>query len=193
MGGLDRDAILFTLVADLSMEETYMRATIALLCLSLLSSSALAQQSRETVTVGAWNIATTYKADKFDNCTMSRSVSDLEITFVRNQDGLLLLLDSPKWKLERGKAYTVQLTAGFQTVDAKALAETKGVTIALADRPFNVKLRTANALEVRGEGATLRVPLDQSTAALDRLELCFEKNGREGPETNPFVAPNRKP
>jgi hypothetical protein len=66
-------------------------------------------------------------------------------------------------------------------------------SVALADRPFNEKLRTASVLEVRGEGATLHVPLDKSTAALERLELCFEKNGREGPETNPFVAPNRTP
>jgi hypothetical protein len=29
--------------------------------------------------------------------------------------------------------------------------------------------------------------------ALERLDMCFEKNVREGPETNPFVAPSRKP
>ena len=63
------------------------------------------------------------------------------------------------------------------------MAESKSVTIALSERPFNEKLRTASILEVRGEGATLRVPLDKSMAALERLELCFEKNGREGPET----------
>lgn len=172
-----------------------MRTIITFLCMSLLISSACAQQSQESqiVSVGPWDIATTYKADKFDNCTMTRSVDNLGIGFVRTQDGLLLLLDSPQWKLERGKAYSVRLVAGSQSVDASALAETKGVTIALADRPFNAKLRTANALEVRGEGATLRVPLDKSTAALDRLELCFEKNGRENPETNPFVAPSRRP
>jgi len=59
-------------------------------------------------------------------------------------------------------------------VDAKALAESRGVTIALADRPFNGRLRSANALDVRGEGTTLHVPLDKS-AAFDRLDLCFEK------------------
>ena len=46
---------------------------------------------------------------------------------------------------------------------------------------------------MRGEGATLRVPLDKSAIAFDRLELCFERNSRESPETNPFVAPTRKP
>ena len=106
---------------------------------------------------------------------------------------MLLLLDSPKWKLERGKAYTVRLTAGGHSVEAKALAETKGVTVAVADRSFNARLRIANALEVRGDGATLHVPLDKSALALERLEMCFERNVREGAETNPFVAPSRRP
>jgi hypothetical protein len=176
------------------MEET-MRTIVALACLTILTPSALAQQPRDiqTVTVGSWSIATTYNADKFESCTMTRSAAGLGVVFVRNQDGLLLLLDSPKWKLERGKAYSVHLIAGSQSVEAKALAESKAVTIALAERPFNEKLRTANVLEVRGEGARINVPLDRSAAALERLDLCFEKNSRESAETNPFVAPSRKP
>jgi hypothetical protein len=70
------------------------------------------------------------------------------------------------------------------------LAETKSVTIALEDSRLNSKLRLANVFEVRGEG-TLRVPLDRSAAAFERLEACFTK--RETAETNPFVAPDRKP
>jgi hypothetical protein len=172
-----------------------MRTTISFACLVLLMSPALGEQmqERQTIVVGPWSIATTYKADKFESCTMSRSASGLGISFIRNQDGLLLNLDSTKWKLERGNAYTVRLAAGSQSVDAKALAETKGVTIAFADRPFNDNLRKANFLEVRGEGSTIRVPLDGSTMALDRLEACFEKNGRDSRETNPFVAPSRRP
>ena len=171
-----------------------MRTIIVLFGITLSISPALAQQPQnQTVAVGSWNIATTYKADKFDNCTMSRTIADLGVSFVRTEDGLLLVLDSPKWKLERGKAYSVRLTAGTQSVDAKALAESKCVTVALADRPFNGRLRSANALDVRGEGTTLRVPLDKSAAAFDRLDLCFEKNGRESADTNPFIAPNRKP
>ena len=172
-----------------------MRTTLPFACLVLLMSPALGQQSqeRQTVNVGPWSIVTTYKADKFESCTMSRSAPGLGISFIRNQDGLLLNLDSTKWKLERGNAYTVRLAAGSQSVDAKALAETKGVTIAFADRSFNENLRKAHVLEVRGEGDTIRVPLDGSTLALDRLEACFEKNGREGRETNPFVAPSRRP
>jgi hypothetical protein len=175
--------------------EYKMRTIVSFACLVLLMSPALGQQSqeRQTVVVGPWNIATTYKAEKFESCTMSRSASGLGISFIRNRDGLLLNLDSTNWKLERGNAYTVRLAAGSQSVDAKALAETKGVTIAFADRSFNDNLRKANFLEVRGEGSTIRVPLDGSTLALDRLEACFEKNGREGRETNPFVAPSRRP
>jgi hypothetical protein len=164
-----------------------------LVFLMFLTSAALAGQLRESVSVGPWEIATTYKADKFDNCTMTRTVEDVGISFVRTRDGLSLLLDSQKWKLERGKVYSVRLAAGSQSVEAKALAETRGVTVTLADRPFNERLRISNLLAVRGEGATIRVPLDKSGAALARLDLCFEKNGLAGPETNPFVAPNRKP
>jgi hypothetical protein len=171
-----------------------MRLALLAIVISHTPSSSLAQpQSSQTTTVGPWEIATSYKADKFDACVMSRSAAGLGISFSRAQDGLLLLLDSPKWKLDRGKAYSVRLAAGSQAVDAKALAETKNVTVALSDRQFNGKLRSANVLEVHGEGATLRVPLDGSAAAFDRLETCFEKNSRESAETNPFVAPDRKP
>jgi hypothetical protein len=72
-------------------------------------------------------------------------------------------------------------------VEAKALAESKDVTVALVDRLLNEKLRTANVLEVLGEGATLRVPLEGSAAAFARLDECFDKNSREGVEANPFA------
>jgi hypothetical protein len=148
---------------------------------STLSSNAQSQSS-QTTTVGPWEIATSYKADKFSACVMNRSAAGLGISFMRAQDGLLLVLDSPKWKLDRGKAYTVRLVAGSQSMEAKALAETRGVTVALADRPFNGKLRTATVLDVRGEGATLQVPLDGSAAAFERLEACFEKIVERAPK-----------
>ena len=169
-----------------------MRRSAALSFVILLAASAVAQAEDEIITVGPWTIATSSKADKFDSCTMSRSTGDINVSFVRADDGLALLLDSSKWRLERGRAYAVTLAAGQRSVDARALAETRGVTIALADRPFNEGMRTANVLEVRGEGTTLRVPLDGSIAALARLEACFVNNSREGSDTNPFVAPNRK-
>jgi hypothetical protein len=174
-------------------KEGTMRTPVALSLATSLATSAMAYAEEQTVTVGPWTIAASYKGDKFEDCSMSRSTAELDIRFLRAQDGLLLLLDSQKWKLERGKAYTVLLVAGSQSGEAKALAESKAVTIALVDRVFNKGLRTAGVLEVRGEGATLRVPLDGSTAALGRLEVCFDKNSRAGVETNPFVAPSRKP
>src|ERR1700721_4332540 len=100
---------------------------------STLSSNAQSQSS-QTTTVGPWEIATSYKADKFDACVMNRSTTGFGISFMRAQDGLLLLLDSPKWKLDRGKAYPVRLVAGSQSVEAKPLAETGGVRVGLAHR-----------------------------------------------------------
>jgi hypothetical protein len=158
---------------------------------STLSSNAQSKSS-QTTTVGPWEIATSYKADKFDACVMNRSAAGFGMSFMRAQDGLLLLLESSKWKLDRGKAYTVRLVAGSQSVEAKAFAETRGVTVALADRPFK-SFEQQTVLDVRGEGATLQVPLDGSAVAFERLEACFEKNSRERAETNSFVAPDRKP
>ena len=169
-----------------------MRTSIALLSVIFLSTSALAEpRDNQTVTVGPWAIATHYKTDKFESCSMSRSAGELGITFIRSQDGLVVLLDSPKWKLNKGKAYPVRLVAGSRSIDAQALAETKNVTIALEDSRLNSTLRVVSIFEVRGAGATLRVPLDGSAAAFERLETCFGK--RETAETNPFVAPSRKP
>jgi hypothetical protein len=189
-----------TLEADLPqqitpriLKEEPMRGPLALSVAATVATSAMTYAEEQTVTVGPWTIAASYKGDRFDNCSMSRSVPELDITFARSQDGLLLLLGSQKWKLDPGKAYTVRLIAGPRVMDAKALAEPKAVTIALADRARNEGLRIANVLEVKGEGATLRVPLDGSTAALARLEACFDKNSRSGIDTNPFVAPSRKP
>lgn len=172
-----------------------MRTALALPFLVMAVFPALSSiaQSQSGTTVGPWEIATSYKAGKFEACLMNRTAAELGISFSRAQDGLVLFLDSPKWKLDRGKAYPVRLVAGPQSSEAKALADTKSVTVALADRPFNGKLRTASVLEVRGDGATLRVPLDGSSAAFERLETCFDKNSRESAETNPFVAPDRKP
>ena len=53
-------------------------------------------------------------------------------------------------------------------------------------------LRAANVFMVEGAGSTIRIPLDQSRAALDRLDNCLTKNSR-ALETNPFVAPPRQP
>jgi hypothetical protein len=83
-----------------------MRASFAALFVILLTTSAFAQsRDSETVIVGRWAIATTYKAEEFESCTMGRSAGELGITFVRERDGLLVVLNSPKWKLNRGKEF----------------------------------------------------------------------------------------
>jgi hypothetical protein len=153
----------------------------------------MAYAEGQTIMMGPWTIATSYKGEKLNSCSIDRSAAELSITFVRAQDGLMLFLESNKWKLENGKAYPVRLVAGSRSVEAKALAESKAATIALTDRALNERLRTADVLEVRGEAASLRVPLDGSTAALRRLETCFQENGQGGVEANPFVAPSRRP
>jgi hypothetical protein len=170
-----------------------MRSSIALSFVLSLTVIVGARAEDQAVAVGPWMIATSSRGEKFDGCTMSRSTGDLDVSFIRDQDGLTLLLGSSKWRLARGKAYPVTVVAGSWSVEAKASAETKGVAIALTDRSLNEGIRAANVLEVMGEGATLRVPLDGSAAALTRLETCFAKNSRQNPDTNPFVAPNRKP
>ena len=103
-----------------------------------------AHLEEQTVTVGPWTISTSYKSDNFDGCAMSRSTEGMDVTFLRTRDSLLLFLQSQKWNLERGKAYTVRLMAGSRSVEAKALAESKAVTIALADRSLNERLSTVD-------------------------------------------------
>jgi len=80
-----------------------MRSPVAIYLALFSATSVIAHAQDQTLSVGPWTIATSFKADKFDSCTMSRSTNDLDATFVRTRDGLLLLLDSSKWKLERGR------------------------------------------------------------------------------------------
>ena len=76
-----------------------MRTPFALFFVTFLTTSVLAEpqpRDNQTVAVGPWAIATIYKADKLESCTMSRPAGELGITFVRTQDGLAALLDSRK-------------------------------------------------------------------------------------------------
>ena len=113
---------------------------------------------------------------------MSRSDSDPRISFVRAQDGLSLILESKKWKLDRGKSYPVHLTAGSRSVNATAVAETNSVNITLADTKLNSRLRSANNLQLHVKGTMLQMPLHSSSIAFERLEECF--NTGEAPERN---------
>src|SRR6478672_9777993 len=97
--------------------EKAMRATIALSFALLLTRPVMVWAEDQAVAVGPWTIVTSSRGDKFDSCTMSRSSNDLEVSFIRDQDGLILPLGSAKWRLEKGKLYPVTLVAGFWSVE----------------------------------------------------------------------------
>jgi hypothetical protein len=154
---------------------------------------AFAAEESKSDTIGPWEIEATFKADKFDRCSINRKLDDdIVATFVRNGEGLALELESPNWKLERGKQYPVKMNLGPLSFDTEVAAEPNSVSMEVKDKKFAAGLRTASALNVVAAGATIRVPLDKSTVAFDRLEQCVEKNNR-AVETNPFVAPARRP
>lgn len=167
-------------------------ASLAAASLTLPPLAFAAEESKSD-TIGPWEIEATFKADKFDRCTIQRSLpDDIVATFVRTGDGLVLELESPNWKLERGQHYPVKMTLGTLSFDTDVAAEPNAVSMDVKDKKFVAGLRNANALNVVAAGATIRVPLDSSTAALDRLEQCVEKNSK-AVQTNPFVVPARQP
>jgi hypothetical protein len=160
-----------------------------------LLSPALAQRAEESKSdkIGPWEIEATFKGDRFDRCSISRTLDDdVTVDLTRTEDGMTLTLASPNWKLERGKRYPVRMNLGGQSWDTEVAADPGAVSIDIEDKRFSAGLRAASTLNVVGAGSTIRVPLDQSRAALDRLEECYEKNNR-AVETNPFVAPSRQP
>lgn len=168
---------------------------LAVIAIVFLPAIAHAQQVAESKSenIGPWEIEATFKGDKFDRCSISRTLQDeVEVTFIRNGDGLTLNLESPNWKLDRGKNYPVKMTLGAQSWDTEVAAESNSVSVAVVDKKFDNGLRAANALNIVAAGATIRVPLDKSTVALDRLEQCVAKNNK-AVETNPFVEPPRQP
>jgi len=164
--------------------------TVLLLLVGL--AEALAVEEIKKDKIGPWEIEATFKENKFDHCAISRKVDEVVATFLRTSDGLKLTLESPNWKLERGKNYPVRMKAGAASWNTDVAAENNSVSVALSDKKFIEGLRAANAFVVEGAGATIRIPLDQSRAALERLEKCLTKNSR-AVETNPFVAPTRQP
>lgn len=156
-------------------------------------TAAFAAEEAQTDMVGPWEIEATFKGDKFDRCSITRKLDDdIVASFVKTGDGLTLELSSPNWKLDRGKLYPVKMTLGPASFDEQVSAEASSVAFDVKDEKFTAALRSASALNVVGAGATIRVPLDKSTAAFDRLDQCVTKNER-AVETNPFVAPARRP
>lgn len=60
--------------------------------------------------------------------------------------------------------------------DTEVAAETNSVSVPIADKRFNSVIRGANTLFVEGAGATIRIPLDRSLEALQRLDECLESS-----------------
>ena len=164
-----------------------------LLFILIAPTCVLAAEEIKRDNVGPWEIEATFKNDKFDHCAISRTIDEVVARFVRTSDGLLsLVLESPNWKLERGKNYSVHMKAGAANWNTEVAAESTSVSVPISDKRFKDGLRAANTLVVEGAGATIRIPLDQSLAALERLDECLVKNSQAA-DTNPFVAPKRQP
>jgi hypothetical protein len=156
-------------------------------------SASFAAEEAKTDKIGPWEIEAAFKGDKFDRCSITRKLDDdIIATFVKTSDGLTLELSSPNWKLDRGKLYPVKMTLGPKSFDEQVAAEASSVSMDIKDEKFTAALRSASALNVVAAGATIRVPLDNSRGAFDRLDQCVTKNER-AVETNPFVAPARRP
>jgi hypothetical protein len=177
------------------MHKTALIAMLPLVPLCVAPPITVASAAEETKTdmIGPWQIEAVFKGDKFDRCSISRKLDDdIVATFVKTGDDLTLELSSPNWKLDRGKSYPVKMTLGPKSFDEEVAAETSSVSFAVKDDKFAAALRSANAMNVIGAGATIRVPLDRSSDAFDRLGQCVTKNER-AVESNPFVAPARRP
>ena len=63
-----------------------MRLPVALSIVLIQVTSVIAREQTQSVSVGPWTIATSFKAEKFGRCTMCRSANDLEITFAISGD-----------------------------------------------------------------------------------------------------------
>ena len=161
-------------------------------CVSL-PAAALGAEEGKSERIGPWEIEATFKGDSFDRCSINRKLDDdIVATLVRSGGRLSLELESPNWKLERGQDYPVTMKLGPLSVDAELAAEPNSVSMDIEDKKFEAGLRGAKALNVVAAGATIKVPLDKSADAFDRLAECVEKNDKSV-RTNPFVAPARRP
>jgi hypothetical protein len=101
---------------------------------------------------------------------------------------MMLELESPKWKLERGKSYPVKIAVGSLSLDAEVKAEPQSVSLDFDNQKLESALRDASTLSIVAAGATIRVPLDKSAVAFDALEKCVEEQA-ETVAANIFCAP----
>ena len=169
-----------------------MRIILTFVLLVAFTNTAHAQTAKgsRSISIGPWQIEASFtKSCKLDRCVMRRTIEEgVETQFIRGPEGLSLMMSSPRWELQKGKKYPVEFFAGTQGWKANVSAASDEIRITLTDEHFNDELKSADLLEVRAAGATIKVPLDKSAAALARLESCFETNSK-ATQTNPFVAP----
>jgi tetratricopeptide (TPR) repeat protein len=165
-------------------------ALLSLCTLALAPDTAAAEMGR-TRRVGPWNVAALFEKGVFQSCTMARPETRTSPGFgvVRGRDTLTLALFSSKWKLDKGTTYPVTLGAGGATEELQAtVGSATAVAIDLTGRDsFVAGLSRASTLEVRAAASTLRLPLDQSGAALAKLNDCFAAETQTA--SNPFGAP----
>src|SRR5262245_41531190 len=94
-----------------------------------------AAEDGRSKTLGPWQIETIRKIEKIDRCTINRPLQDGVVArFVRADHGLALELESPNWKLERGKNYPVKLSVGALSLNAEVAAETHSVSLDIDDK-----------------------------------------------------------
>ena len=170
---------------------TLLRSSTAAIAASvtLAIASGHAAEDRRSQDLGPWEIETIYKGDKLDHCSINRSLQDdIVARFVRTTDDMTLELESPKWKLERGKNYPVKISAGSLSLDAEVAAEPQSVSLDFDNKKLESALRNASTLNIVAAGATIRVPLDKSAVAFDALVKCVEERA-ETVAANIFCAP----
>jgi hypothetical protein len=66
------------------------------------------------------------------------------------------------------------MSVGTLSFNAEVAAESHSVSMEIDDKKLESALRNASALNIIAAGATIRVPLDKSTAAFDALAQCVE-------------------
>lgn len=92
-------------------------------------TEALAVEEIKKDNIGPWEIEATFKNNKFDHCAISRKVDEVVASFLRTSDGLSLTLESPNWKLDRGKNYPVRMKAGAASWSTDVAAEANSVSV----------------------------------------------------------------
>ena len=96
---------------------------MVLVLLLVSVSHAWASEEIKKDNIGPWEIEAALTNNKFDHCSISRKVDEMIASFRRTNDGLTLTLESPNWKLDRGKKYSVRMRAGAATWNTNLAAE----------------------------------------------------------------------